>query len=148
MSPKLAGAADGISIAEPTGTHVGPLPKVTVFTDGVVPVTEGTILGRQQQAPRPLRPVEHHQPPPDLPDDLVPRNLEAELAAPEVLNEDSAEIGPTFVGHVRCESDMENQYVFYRPGSGKQVLVVDRDRNECFFLKWKTFTRNNARGES
>ena len=47
-SPKLEGAAEGISIAEPTGTHVGPLPRVTVFTDGVVPVNEGTLSGRQQ----------------------------------------------------------------------------------------------------
>ena len=138
-NPKLDEAAEGVSIAEPTGTHVGPLPKVTVFADGQVPVNEGTLLGRQQQAPRPLRSAEDQPPLPGPPDDLAPRNLEAELAATEVVNEDSAEIGPTFVGHVRCESDMENQYVFYRPGSGKQVLVIDRDRNECFFLKWKTF---------
>ena len=30
---------------------------------------------------------------------------------PEILNEESAEIGAAFVGHVTCEEDMEDQYV-------------------------------------
>ena len=81
-----------------------------------------------------------------MPETLVPRKLEADLAAPEVLDEDSVEIGPAFVGHIRCERDIEIQYVFYRPGSGKQVLVVDRDKNECFFLKWKTFHKEQRKG--
>ena len=87
--------------------HVGPLPKTTVFSDGVLPATEGNLLERRQQAPRPIPLAEDRQPPPNVPETLVPRRLDADLADPEVLNEDSVEIGPAFVGHVRCEGDME-----------------------------------------
>ena len=41
---------------------------------------------------------------------------------------------------------MEDQYVFYRPSQGKKVLVVDRKKNECFFLKWKTFNKDQRKG--
>ena len=33
------------------------------------------------------------------------------------------------------KEEMEDHYVFYRPSQGKKVLVVDRKKNECFFLK-------------
>ena len=41
---------------------------------------------------------------------------------------------------------MENQYVYFRPQSGNKVLVIDREKNECFFLKWKTFHKEQRKG--
>ena len=50
------------------------------------------------------------------------------------------------LGILETEEEMEDQYIYYRPSSGKKVLVVDRKKNECFFLKWKTFNKLQRKG--
>ena len=55
-------------------------------------------------------------------------------------------IGPEYVGCVETEEEMEDHHIFYRPFSGKKVLVIDRKKNECFYLKWKTFNKDQRKG--
>ena len=105
------------------------------------------MLEQQKQAPQPLleESKEEEEPP------LLDNSSDEE----PLRNDEDAAVPPTaptsgnnaeFVGHVETEEDMENHFIFYRPSQGKKVLVVDRERNECFFLKWKTFNKDQRKG--
>ena len=137
----------GVSISEAVGKYFGNLPKTSMLTREDNTVHPDTMLGQHTQAPKPL-----------------PETVEDEEDEPPELGYSSDEDGhrpplspkqhpptegtfePQFVGHVESEEDMENQYVFYRPSSGKRVLIIDRKKNECFFLKWKTFKKEQRKG--
>ena len=98
------------------------------------------LLERESRAPQPVS-VEESDDDPEGP--TTPRPTEgsqepSRLSAPD--EEDP------YVGYVRAEEDMEDHYIFYRPSQGKKVLVVDRKKNECFFLKWKTFNKDQRKG--
>ena len=99
---------------------------------------DDNMLEPESRAPRPLE-SRHSSSLPDVSDDEDQRTRDI---PPAVGHGAPSELEPEFVGHVHCEEDMEDQYVFYRPNSGKRVLVVDWKQNECFFIKWRAFKKD------
>ena len=47
---------------------------------------------------------------------------------------------------VEASGDPEQQRVFYVQGKSNQCLVVDDEKQEVFFLKWKTIKKDQRNG--
>ena len=80
------------------------------------------MLEQQTQAPKP--PVQDDDDDEELPGLVVESDDENHTqgtADPAPMSGSTGE----FVGHVYTEEDMEDHAIFYRPSSGKKVLVVD-----------------------
>ena len=97
---KTVPPGQGVSISEAVGKYYGSLPKISRLTADGNPLTEDNMLEPQSHAPKPLDSL-----PPgsvhglsDDDDDLLTRDI------PHSLGPDApSELGPEFVGHVRCE---------------------------------------------
>ena len=109
-------------MSEAVGRYYGSLPKLSRLTADGNPLTDDNMLEPQSHAPRPLE----SQPSGFVPDASDDEDQRTQDIPPTVGYDAPSELGPEFVGHVRCEEDMEGQYVFYRPNSGKKVLVVGK----------------------
>ena len=138
----VSSAQEGIAIGENAGQHVGSLPRRVLDFDEGNPLGEHNMLARETHAPKPIaRKLE------DEFGAIEEEELEQPtLGIPTIGESAPSEIEPQFVGHVSQGKDMETQYVYFRLGSGNKVLVIDREKNECFFLKWKTFHKEQRKG--
>ena len=125
------------------GKYYGSLPKISTLTAEDNPLLDTNMLEPQTQAPKPQ--VQEDEEDEDLPDLAVESDDERPTLGTHGDDPTREETGG-FVGYVENEEEMENQFIYYRPSSGKKVLVVDRVKNECFFLKWKTFNKDQRKG--
>ena len=131
----------GVSISEAIGKYFGSLGRRVADAEDGNPLVDDNMLRRSTRAPTPLPPAATPQEP-----SVTGPTSEQVLQDTTVTEDSPHELGPQFVGHVACEEDMEHQTVYWRPSSGKNVLVVDRAKHECFFLKWKTFKKDQRKG--